>query len=211
MKLKKYVMFAVATLSLGTGLSLSQTNAHALASYWKSAHWVTLTQNVTVYKINNYSKQIVKSYTAHSGSHYKMNHWDVNYSWVLQSGHFNTGNKYTYTVHRAWNSSSWFKMGTHKVTSKRSSVKYKSFHGYRIATSKSDISYNTFYDKSNHATLSNHRPTQKSKVIFEYGSHVIPTHHEWTWFHGADKDLLTDYHYVGGKWVKKDTTDVSKI
>lgn len=112
MKPKKYVMLGLATLSLSAGLGLGQTNAHALASYWKSAHWVTLTQNVTVYKINNYSKHVVKKYTAHSGSYYKMNHWDVNYSWVLQSGHFNTGNKYTYTVKRARNSASWFTFGS---------------------------------------------------------------------------------------------------
>lgn len=109
--MKKFVLSAIAVLSLGLGMQVNQPSAHALASYWHGAHWVTLRKNVRVYKINNYTKHVVSKHIAHKGAHYKMNHWDVNYSWVLQSGRFNTGNKYTYTVKRAWNSASWFKMG----------------------------------------------------------------------------------------------------
>ncbi|GAX05401.1 hypothetical protein IWT25_00705 [Secundilactobacillus pentosiphilus] len=214
MKIKHYVMLGLAIISLGTGLSVKGETAQAVQDEWRNAHWVTLTKNVTVEKIHvvepMYKSRSVNSYTAKRGQHFKMEHWGTDYSWVLQSGRFNSGGKYLYVVDASYKGG-WFKMGTHKVTTKRSSAKYKAFHGYRIATSKSDISYNTFYSKSNHATLSDYRPTQTSKVIFSYGSHVYPKSHEWTWFHGKGQNLLTDYRYVGGKWVKKDTTDVSKI
>lgn len=204
MKIKKYVVLGITTVSMALGLNALTTPAHALQNEWKSDHWVTITRSVSVnkYKIVNpfYKSYSVKTYTIKRGSHYKLSHWGVNFSWALQSGKYNSGSHYTYVPDEAYNDGSWFKMGIHKL---KSAPKYKSFHGYRVATSKDDYTYNTFYDKSTHCTLSDYRPTQKSKVIFEHGSQVMPTHHEWTWFHGSKKDILTDYRYIGGKWVNK--------
>lgn len=180
--------------------SLKTTTAHALASYWKSPHWVTIKKDTTVLKIRNSypisDRSVVNSYTIKRGSHYKLSHWDVNYSWVLQSGKFNTGSKYTYMVDRKWNSASWFKMGIHKFAD------YKSFHGYRIEARKSLYTHNTLYDKKYHSTLSDYRPTQKSKVIFKHGSHVYPKRHEWDWIHNG---YLTEYRYKNGAWHKIST------
>ncbi|WP_288529916.1 hypothetical protein [uncultured Secundilactobacillus sp.] len=55
--------------------------------------------------------------------------------------------------------------------------RYSPFHGYKRANVKADYSYNTFYDKQSRSTLADYRPTQYSKVIFRYGSHVVPTSH----------------------------------
>lgn len=77
----------------------------------------------------------------------------------------------------------------------------KPFHGYRIETVRYDLE-NTFYDQKSHSTLSDYQPTQKSKVIFLKGTHVMPTHHEWDWFHGK---YLTEYKYKKGIWHKIET------
>lgn len=189
---KRYACFiAGCTMLLMVGIFLPSTPAKALSSYWKTAHWVTLTQDVTVDKVKSSGGSYVRSYTAKAGSHYKLNHWDVNYSWALASGRFKTNGKYTYTVDKPWNSSSWFKRGIHHISN------YKSFHGYRIEGRKSLYNFNTFYDKPDHATISDYRPTQKSKIIFEYGSHVYPTKHEWDWMHGK---WMTGYKYKNGAW-----------
>lgn len=52
---------------------------------------------------------------------------------------------------------------------------YKAFHGYKVETVSAEDKYNTFYDKKSHCILSDYRPTQKSKVIFEAHSAVLPT------------------------------------
>lgn len=83
----------------------------------------------------------------------------------------------------------------------------KPFHGYMIETKLYDLE-NTFYAKDTHCIISDYRPTQKSKVIFKKGSQVMPTHHEWDWFHGKDDNYLTDYHYKNGSWHKGSTTYV---
>jgi len=198
MKMKKSLLITTGLLAMILPM-VHATTAHALASYWKSPHWVTITKDTDVLKIKNSnpmsSSPTVNSYTIKRGSHYKLSHWDVNYSWVLQSGKFNTGAKYTYMVDRKWNNASWFKMGIHKFS------KYKSFHGYRVEAQKL-YNYNTFYDTENHVTLSDYRPTQKSKVIFEHGSHVYPQKHEWDWSHG---DYFTVYKYKNGTWHKTGT------
>jgi len=187
---------------LSTFLSLVMvlaTSSGASASSIPLGHQrlVTLTRNVRVYKIHlttplsdSYS---VASYTATKGSHYKLQHNGVNFEWTLNSGKFNSNSYYVYAI--SARGSNWFKLGTKAISSK----KYKSFHGYRIEARKSLYTNNTFYYQKEHTTLSNYRPTQKSKVIFEFGSHVYPTNHEWDWVHG---DYLTEYRYKRGSWHK---------
>lgn len=212
MKLNNYVKMGLATLSLVVGWTVAGGTASAHSfTYWTHPHWVTVTKTTTIAKNKNtyplYKSYTVQEYNVYPGHHLKVHH-AASYDWVVESGTFNTNAHYTYAVERG-SGTSWFKQGIHKITAKKNVAKYKSFHGYRVATSKSDYTYNTFYDTDIHATLSDYRPTQKSKVIFKHGSQVMPTHHMWTWFHGTDQNLLTDYRYIGGKWVNKGTTDVS--
>lgn len=96
-------------------------------------------------------------------------------------------------------STSWFKFGIHKIAH---TSKYKSFHGYRIARAKSDLTFNTFYIKFTHDIVSDYAPTQTSKVIFKHGSHVYPKRHEWDKIVG---DYVTSYTYKSGAWHKGDT------
>jgi len=184
-------------LLLATAFQAPQ-KASAVALSWKKDHWVTLTKNVTVYKNRNtdplaYSYTVAK-YTAKAGSHYKLSHWGTNYSWALQSGKFNTGAKYTYAIDKAYNDGSWFKMGIHKS---KVTKKYKSFHGYRVET-RNLGNGNTFYDKKSHCVLSDYAPTQLSKIIFYYGSHVYPTNHEWD---KLTNDKLYVYKYKNDHWT----------
>ncbi|MFD1422032.1 hypothetical protein [Lactiplantibacillus songbeiensis] len=204
-KVIKFISIILGMLLLFTILQKPQP-ADALASYWKTSHWVTLKKNVTVYKLSNtdWGKRI-STHTAKAGSHYKLSHWDINYSWVLQSGKYNTGNNYTYMINKKYNDASWFKMGIHKATSLK---KYKSFHGYKIARSKY-VRSNTFYEKSDHVILSHYRPTQVSKIIFEHGLHIYPTHHEWD-YSTKDNKYVTDYHFKNGKWRKGTTAYFGK-
>lgn len=117
MKLKSIALCGVALLSVGVGVQVHQPTAHALKSSWKTDHWVTLRKNVHVIKMyNSYPLSDsfeVSSYTAKKGYHYKLYHWSTNYSWVFNSGRFNTGSKYTYMVDKPWYSSSWFRVGIH--------------------------------------------------------------------------------------------------
>ena len=113
MNQKKIATLLVAVVSMGTGMAFHQTTAHALASYWHHNHWVTIKKTVTVQKIKIAdpiaSSRAVRSYKLHRGAHYKLGHYDTNYSWVLNSGHFNSNSHYTYIVRRGWNNASWFK------------------------------------------------------------------------------------------------------
>lgn len=77
---------------------------------------------------------------------------------------------------------------------------YKAFHGYRIEGYKSLYTYNTFYDKETHSTISDYAPTKTSKIIFEYGSHVYPTQHTWSRVWGKGNRYVTDYKYYNGAW-----------
>lgn len=192
MKTHKTITALLALFSFTTILAVSQ-NASASSIPIGHERWVTLTRNVKVYKYHlaipmsdSYS---VGSYTAKKGSHFKLQHSGVNFEWTFNSGRFNSNSYYVYAV--SAKGSNWFKMGIHHVSN------YKSFHGYRIEGRKSLYNFNTFYDKPDHATISDYRPTQKSKVIFEYGSHVYPTKHEWDWMHGK---WMTGYKYKNGAW-----------
>lgn len=197
MRLSKYVVLGITALSLGTGFAVSGTTAHALQSSWKNDHWVTITKTVTVdkYKITSpvADSYIVKSYTIKRGAHYKLSHWSTNFPWALQSGKYNSGARYTFVPDENYNDASWFKAGIHEFP------KYKAFHGYRILTSNA-ISYNTYYEPSSHSTYSDYLPTDKSKIIFMYGTHEYPTHHLWTWC--KNNSYYYDYKYKNGIWHK---------
>lgn len=197
MKKHKLLIFTLIVFSFSGVTTISKT-AQASAPFWRYGHWVTMTRDVKILKIKNvvpraYSYSVA-TYTAPKGSHYKLEHWGTDFSWVLQSGRFNSNSYYTYVV--SAKGSNWFKVGTHNTK------KYNSFHGYRIEARKNIYTENTNYDKKYHSTLSDYRPTQKSKVIFEYGSHLIPTRHEWDWIH---HDYLTEYRYKNGSWHKIST------
>lgn len=230
MNFKKILLLGIAIVSMGIGFQLKQTSANAAThhtpSSWRGTYYTTSgdTMNVNKYSIVLNGKTMYKS--SWSGWR-KLSFARISSSDAITHKHkvytFNLLAKYGYQSSRQWRLTTkngkkelinYENMGYvvvwHKrYASKKSTPKYKSFHGYRVATSKDDYTYNTFYDKDSHATLSDYRPTQKSKVIFERGSQVMPTHHVWTWFHGTDQNLLTDYRYIGGKWVNKGTTDVS--
>lgn len=196
MKTHKTITALLALFSFTTILAVSQ-NASASSIPIGHERWVTLTRNVKVYKYHlaipmsdSYS---VGSYTAKKGSHFKLQHSGVNFEWTFNSGRFNSNSYYVYAV--SAKESNWFKIGTKSI----SASKYKEFHGYRIEARKSIYTYNTTYYKDLHATVSQYAPTKKSKVIFEYGSHVYPTKHEWDWVHG---NWVTSYRYRNGSWVK---------
>ncbi|WP_461243620.1 hypothetical protein [Secundilactobacillus muriivasis] len=229
MKLSKYVLLGVTALSLGAGLAATTETANA-ATYtprsWRGTYYMNTDSGRSYMKVNTYSVVLNgKTMYKNTWSGWKkLSFKRISSADAVTKKHklytFNSLAKYGYQSSRQWRLTT--KNGKkelinyqvqgyidvwHKVSA--STAKYKSFHGYRVANSKSDYTYNTFYDTDSHATLSDYRPTQKSKVIFRYGSHVYPTSHEWTWFHGTDQNLLTDYRYIGGSWVKQDTTDVS--
>lgn len=207
MKIKKCSVISVAVLSLMTGLSVSKTTAHALQNDWKNDRWVTITRTVYVdkYKLTDpmYKSYVVKTYTIKHGSHYKLSHWGMNFSWALQSGKYNSGAHYAFVPDEKYNDSSWFKSGIHTLKSK---PKYKSFHGYRIEIAKYGLNYNTWYDKTIHETISGYKPTDKAKVIFQHGSHLYPTHHSWSRVWGKKDRYVTNYKYSKGAWHQDGAT-----
>lgn len=79
----------------------------------------------------------------------------------------------------------------------------KKFHGYRIEA-KNYVRYNTEYNIKQHLILSKYRPTQNSKVIFKYGTKIVPTRHPWIWHHGKNDNQITMYRYSKGAWHKSD-------
>ncbi|WP_252904132.1 hypothetical protein [Secundilactobacillus silagei] len=182
---------------LGIGFSVNSQTAHAVRYSWRNSHWVTITKDVTVLKIRTVyprsSSYSVDSYTAQRGEHYKLAHWGVDFSWVLQSGKFRGNSKYIYVVDASENGG-WFKMGIHHLKN------YKLLHGFRMAIND-DYSFNTNYDTNSHTTFSLRRPTQKSKVMFEPRTHAIPTHHKWT-VYKEHNDAEVDYQYYNGSWHK---------
>lgn len=131
-------MLGLTVIGFSTGLSVKGVTAHALQNEWRTAHWVTLTKNVTVKKIHvvtpMYKSRSVKSYTAKRGEHYKMEHWGTDYSWVLQSGKFNSGGKYLYVVAASYKGG-WFKMGIHKIAKSQK----KSYSNYPLHTGNYSI------------------------------------------------------------------------
>lgn len=211
MNVKKIMVAAgFAVLSFGT-FGVQQASAHSY-TYWLHPHWVTVTKTTTIAKNKNtyplYKSYTVKEYKVYPGHHLIVHH-AASYDWVVESGKFNTNSHYTYAVERG-SGTSWFKQGIHKLASKKkapkkSVPKYKSFHGYRIESLKDDDAANTFYHKDTHTTLSDYAPTDTSKVIFPYGSHVIPTNHEW-YYMPVNSNTLTVYRYYDGAWHNEGTS-----
>lgn len=185
-------------------------SAHSY-TYWLHPHWVTVTKTTTIAKNKNtyplYKSYMVKEYKVYPGHHLKVHH-AASYDWVVESGKFNTNSHYTYAVEHG-SSTSWFKQGIHKLASKKKAPKknvpkYKSFHGYRVENIKGEATHNTYYVAGTNSILSEYRPTDTSKVIFRYGSHVIPTEHDWN-YAPAQSDSLITYQYKDGAWKIKAT------
>lgn len=196
MKLRKIVFAVITTIAFGVALNVSAKNVNASPN-WHKVHWVTITKDRTVIRkrrvipiCDSYNSGV---YVLKKGAHIKLSHPGINFNWIIMSGRFKPTNKYTYVVDSGYENKSWFRMGIHKLPN------IKPFHGYKIEAVRTLYTFNTFYDRETHDSISDYRPTQKSKIIFEYGSHVYPTHHEWAWVRG---NHVTYYRYKNGSWYK---------
>lgn len=195
--MKKYKLFLVAASLFIALISLGSTTANA--SYLNGNSYaaeatrrVTTKKSVKVYMVETgkyeaankfYSYGKIKKGTTLKASYYLMSTG----GWIVKSNKY-FHDKRTFFIVPG---------GQHNWYKKAAKKSYKSFHSYRVEAKKL-YSSNTFYDKGSHATMSDYRPTQTSKVIFEYGSHVVPTYHKWDWIHGDD---VTEYEY-NGSWNK---------
>jgi len=98
-------------LSVGASASSLYSSSNKI---WRKAHWVTITKNnITVDKMKEvvprYKSYPVAYYTLNRGDHVRLEHWGTDYSWVLQSGKYNSGTKYTYSVEASGHK--WFVFG----------------------------------------------------------------------------------------------------
>ncbi|WP_143462215.1 hypothetical protein [Levilactobacillus enshiensis] len=83
----------------------------ARADTWKTIQWITLTEDVTVNKLNNSSHKVVGQSVAKSGKYYLLRR-EKNV-WVLHSGKYTTNATYTYVVKRSPNVFHWYAHGKH--------------------------------------------------------------------------------------------------
>ncbi|GAX01917.1 hypothetical protein [Secundilactobacillus silagei] len=218
MKLRNYVLFSTTILSLGIGMKASEVQASA-AVYRAPVSWrgTYYQSNGTKIKITRYSfiqdnETLYK--TSWGGWHQlsfkkidpgdSMNHKHAYYT-------FNSKAKYGYQMSGQWRKS--YNGGEKKLYEYQNMgavfvwhTAYKAFHGYKVETVSAEDKYNTFYDKKSHCILSDYRPTQKSKVIFEAHSAVLPTHLEWDKFFDNNR-YYTPYKYKHGAWHKYATVD----
>ena len=200
MKLRNYVLLGVASLSLGAAAIASQPAQASAASVparmrhnWHANKWgESYYLNCHKYHANFYDGAWHTLYYSSAGyNKYNLNPAHHSYGGITmkyKSAHSVTVHYDTAYLH--------FTRGS---SHKKNGPKYKWFHGYRIEGRKDVYTSNTFYDKDTHATLSSYRPTQMTKVIFEYGSHVIPTHHEWDYIPNKS-NYVTEYRCVNGAW-----------
>lgn len=112
MKFKKLLLVGITALAFGVSISTTAVSANHDFIYWERPHWVTVTKTSTIYKIyrtyplvNSY---VVKKYRVYPGHHLRVHH-AASYSWMVESGHFNSNSYYTYAVKRL--GYSWFKQG----------------------------------------------------------------------------------------------------
>lgn len=114
MSIKKSVILGIAALALGVSVSASSVSANHSFFYWEHPHWVTVTRASTIYKIHRTyplsNSYVVKKYRVHRGHHLLVHH-AASYTWMVESGHFNSNSYYTYAVKRS--GYSWFKQGIH--------------------------------------------------------------------------------------------------
>ncbi|MFC6274708.1 hypothetical protein ACFQET_04170 [Levilactobacillus tangyuanensis] len=199
MNLHKGLTLAAVTLSASIFLAIPRPAAAKASSYWDTEHWVTIRKTITVSKIKpghpTYKGgKVLATYKILPGTHYKLGHPGSDYTWVLNSGKYKSGPKGVYSVTK--HGSNWFQKGKQPL--------YKTFHGYRIEAYKGMKTFNTTYSKKTHSTASYLKPTQKKQVIFKYGTHVIPTKHEWD---VVSSKTVTAYKYSNKKWHNLGTKD----
>ena len=192
MNLHKGFILAAVTLSASLFLTIPSPAAAAISQYWTTNHWVTIRKPITVSKIKpgypSYKNdKVLATYKVLPGAHYKLAHTFSNYDWILISGKYKTSPNAIYSVTKF--GSNWYQKGKHP--------RYKKFHGYRIEAFNGMKKFNTSYDKKTHSTASYLKPTQKKQTIFKYGSHVIPTKHEWD---VVSSNKITAYKYSNKKW-----------
>jgi len=104
----------------------------AQADTWKTIQWVTLTEDVTVKKINNRTHHVVSQSTAKSGKYYLLRREKGPDVWVLHSGKYTTNTTYTYTVKRSKNVFHWYAHGKHPT--KPANFKFAKFSKFSTTT-----------------------------------------------------------------------------
>lgn len=211
MKIKNLIIAGVAILAFGVGLidhpSIAQAYAynfskpvhHYVPRSWRG----TYTHGSRIMTFNTYSISLDGSTLYKSNwsgyrnlafakmprsTHYLINAYaKVGYqssqSWRLTT---KNGQKVLINYQNMGNTTVWYK-----------NERLKKFHGYKIEGLKGLNESNTYYAKDIHCIISPYKPTQTSKVIFKYGSHVYPTHHQWLYTHGNSD---TSYMYRKGHW-----------
>ncbi|MCT2882631.1 hypothetical protein [Lentilactobacillus buchneri] len=123
MKSHKSMPIIFSAFVIGVGIALLQApTSYAYSKYdSRNSIWsgngttVTFWKNVGITKMRNANPRSksypVQNYVVKKWSHYKLDHWGHTYSWVLQSGRFNSNSKYTYIVDKSDGDHSWFRFG----------------------------------------------------------------------------------------------------
>ncbi len=179
------------------GVTCITTPVKAAHSSWKGYHYVTFKKSATVSRMvptgisigtGNF---VDNQYTVPAGYRYKVKYTEnAIYPWRINSGRFKSTSTAFYTVQKSDNDFTWYHL---------SLSKYAVFHGYRILTYASQH-YNTTYAGGH--ILSDYYPIQKTKVIFSYDSHVLPTHHIWiaAMSPNSSSRYAYAYAYSQGAW-----------
>lgn len=214
MRLKKYVALVISAISLGAGLVVSETTAHALQNEWNSYHWVTITKNVTVntFKITDpmYKSYIVNSHTIKRGSHYKLGHFGTNFAWALESGKYNSSSHYAFVPDKSANDASWFKAGIHKLSKPKPKYSGYPLHkgNYKIAkySSFSRDEFRTgYYDPTFLPTTLLNKDGQKD--VFKLTSGATPLSVKIVYNDSWEEDqLMVQYQ---GKTAYADLMDIT--
>lgn len=114
MNTKKSLLLGITALTLGLSVSATAVSANHNFFYWEHPHWVTVTKASTIYKIKRVyplaNSYVVKKYRVHRGHHLLIHH-AASFTWMVESGHFNSNGYYTYSVGRS--GYSWFKQRIH--------------------------------------------------------------------------------------------------
>lgn len=110
-------LLAVSFITATPSVSHAMNIYNPANPFWNQSHWVTLKQNIKVFKIRNTNPMTnrykVGTYTLKKGTHVKLFHSAVNFAWGLDSGKFNTNRTYTFAVNKGENNHAWFKFGIH--------------------------------------------------------------------------------------------------
>ncbi|MFC6259865.1 hypothetical protein [Levilactobacillus fujinensis] len=122
-----FCLSLVVSFLLAIGLPIT-----AQADTWKKIQWVTLTEDVTVKKINNRTQHVVSQSVAKSGKYYLLRREKGPNLWVLHSGKYTTNGTYTYAVNRKKNVYYWYAHGKHPT--KPANFKFAKFSQFSTST-----------------------------------------------------------------------------